>query len=162
MTQHRSKCPEEIVPCHHCCNTMIKREELPSHNQKCVSSHLDLAVEKIHELRHDLDLAVNEIHKAQRPCTANKIPVIKKQNYSQSNISPGFYLSLSGYKMALKVTGSNCYLALLPGEYDDILEWPFQGKVTVELLNQLDDEYHKKITFDFNNYTPDECKYLQK
>ena len=24
------------------------------------------------------------------------------------------------------------------GEYDDILEWPFQGEVTVELLNQLE------------------------
>ena len=125
---------------------MIKREELLLHNQECMSSHLDLAVKEIHELR------------AQRPFTANKIPVIKIQNVSQNNISPGFYSSPYGYKMALKVTGSNFYLALLPGEYDDTLEWPFQGKVTVELLNQKEDKDHRKIAFSFNKYTPDKYK----
>ena len=34
----------------------------------------------------------------------------------------------------------------MPGEYDDTLEWPFQGEVTVELLNQLEDTGH------YNNY----------
>ena len=185
IAKHRNKCPKEIVPCPHssigCSSPMIKREELPSHDKECMSSHLDLAVKKIHELKRDqervsshhdrtirelrcdLDLAVKEIHelRAQRPFTANKIPVIKIQNVSQCNISPGFYLSPCGYKMALKVTrsiGINCCLALLPGEYDDTLEWPFQGEVTVELLNQLEDKDHIEMIIPFNEDTPDKYK----
>ena len=185
IAKHRNKCPKEIVPCPHssigCSSPMIKREELPSHDKECMSSHLDLAVKKIHELKrdqerasshHDLTIrelrcdlhrAVKEIHelRAQRPFTANKIPVIKMQNVSQCNISPGFYLSPCGYKMALKVTrsiGINCCLALLPGEYDDTLEWPFQGEVTVELLNQLEDKDHIKMIIPFNEDTPDQYK----
>ena len=30
------------------------------------------------------------------------------------------------------------HVFLMAGEYDDTLEWPFQGVVTLELLNQLD------------------------
>ena len=98
--------------------------------------------------------------RAQRPCTANKILM---RIVSENNISPGFYSSPCGYKMALKITtrGSvsfNFYLALLPGEYDDTLEWPFQGEVTVELLNQLEDKYHIKGIITFNEDTPDEYK----
>ena len=52
----------------------------------------------------------------------------------------------------------DCYLALLPGEYDDILEWPFQGEVTVELLNQKEDKGHDSTKIIFNEDTPDEYK----
>ena len=187
---HRNECPKEIVPCHHSsigCKTTFKREELLSHDQECMSSHLNLAVKEIHELKRDkervsshLDLAVKEIHelRAQRPFTVNKIPVIKIQNYFQHVrdgwVSPGFYVSTGSYKMALKISGYesrqggfffcssehniSCKLALLPGEYDDILEWPFQGEVTVELLNQREDNDHKKITIFFNKDTPNEYK----
>ena len=156
MTQHRNECPDEIVSCHHSsigCSTMIKREELPLHHQERVSSHLDLAVKKIHELT----------------AQANKIPVIKMQNYSRNKeqwISPGFYVSTGSYKMALKVSRIgffhvhylSCGLALLPGEYDDALEWPFKGEVTVELLNQKEDKDHRKTTFNYNKDTPDQHK----
>ena len=153
MVQHRNECPKEIVPCHHSsigCNIMIKREELLSHDKERVSFHLDLAVEKIHELT------------AHRPFTVSKIPVIKMQNYSQNKeewISPGFYVSTGSYKMALKISTykwsfieyTSCYLALLPGDYDDTPEWPFQGEVTVELLNQLEDRDHITIVHHIND-----------
>ena len=198
MTQHRSECPKEIVPCHHSsigCNTMIKREELPSHDKERVSSHLDLAIKEIHELKRDkervsshLDHAVKEIHELRRDkehmsfdlnlvkqeiCKLKtqtfKIPVIKMQNYSRNKegwVSPGFYVSTGSYRMALKVTIHKwwkseylyCYLALLPGEYDDTLEWPFQGEVTVELLNQKEDKNHVNKIIYFNKDTPEQYK----
>ena len=191
MTQHRSKCPKEIIPCHHSsigCNSVIQREELPSHDQECMSSHLDLAIKEIHELRrdkehmsYDLNLVKQEIHELKRDkehanqeiCKLRtqtfKIPVIKMQNYSRNKrgwISPGFYVSTDSYKMALKVSTYkwwnleylSCSLALLPGEYDDMLEWPFQGEVTVELLNQKEDKDHKNKTINFNKDTPEQYK----
>ena len=43
----------------------------------------------------------------------------------------------------------SCYICLMTGEYDDTLEWPFQGKVTMEILNH-EDENHKQYTLPFN------------
>ena len=66
--------------------------------------------------------------------------------------SPGFYISPVGYKMCIKVdcngygiskgTHVSVYAYLMRGENDDHLPWPFTGTVTVELLNQLEDDSH--------------------
>ena len=85
------------------------------------------------------------------------------QNFSQNNMNPGFYLSPCGYKMALIVLKSSiggffCKLALLPGEYDDTLEWPFQGEVSVVLLNQKENKDHIKGIIHFHENTPGKYK----
>ena len=90
----------------------------------------------------------------------------KRKSNSEQWCSPGFYTSPGGYKMSLYVyanafgedTHISCFICLMSGEYDDILEWPFQGKVTVELLNQLEDKNHYKYTIGFNESTPQQCK----
>jgi TNF receptor-associated factor 4 len=46
----------------------------------------------------------------------------------------------------------------MSGEYDDILEWPFHGEVTIELLNQLEDENHHKDVVLFDKSTPHQSK----
>ena len=73
--------------------------------------------------------------------------------------SPEFYTSPGGYKMCIcmdangngegKGTRASVYACLMKGENDDHLPWPFTGKVTVELLNQLEDRNHlsKSVTF---------------
>ena len=177
MTHHRNACQKERVCCQHSsigCKTTIKREGLPSHAKEHRSSHLDLAIKEAHKLKRDqehmsfdLNLAKQEI--CQLKTQTFKIPVIKMQNYSRNKerwISPGFYVSTSSYKMALKVTTYkwwileylSCYLALLPGEYDDTLEWPFQGEVIVELLNQKEDKNHMNKIIYFNKDTPEQYK----
>ncbi len=39
-------------------------------------------------------------------------------------------------------THVSVYAYIIKGKYDDELNWPFVGKVTVKLLNQLEDENH--------------------
>ena len=78
--------------------------------------------------------------------------------------STAFYTSVGGYKMSLRVdangdrdgkgTHVSYYVSLMSGEYDDTLEWPFKGEVTVELLNQLEDKNHKKNPIQFDESTP--------
>ena len=46
----------------------------------------------------------------------------------------------------------------MSGEYDDILEWPFQGEVTVELLNHLKDKNHKEVVMRFEEGTSLKCR----
>ncbi len=78
--------------------------------------------------------------------------------------SPSFYTSLYGYHMDIKVyvngegsaMGSHVsvYVYLIKGKYDDRLNWPFEGDVTIELLNQLEDKNHhsKVVHFTTKNY----------
>lgn len=66
--------------------------------------------------------------------------------------SPPFYSHKCGYKMQLQVfpngdgegtsTHVSVKVALLPGEFDDILCWPFRGVITIHLLNQRKDQHH--------------------
>ena len=61
-------------------------------------------------------------------------------------ISQPFYTHAKGYKMCLRVTangqssgkGTHITVAvyLMKGEFDDQLEWPFRGDITIQLLSQ--------------------------
>ncbi len=49
------------------------------------------------------------------------------------------------------------FACIVEGKYDDDLNWPFVGTVTVELLNQLKDKGHYSKVIDFisqDNLTP--------
>ena len=80
--------------------------------------------------------------------------------------SPPFYSHIGGYKMCLGVyangrqdgrgTHVSMYVNLMRGEYDDQLQWPFRGDITIELLNQRHDEGHLKRTVPFDDRAGDE------
>ncbi len=60
-------------------------------------------------------------------------------------ISPSFYSHAKGYKMRLQIfpngskSGMNTHLSLfveiMRGEFDDMLEWPFTGRVTIDMYS---------------------------
>ena len=76
--------------------------------------------------------------------------------------SSPFYTHNRGYKFRLQVypnghhTGSGSYLTvaaqLMRGEYDNELEWPFEGDIRVELMNWRADENHHSDRFPFNRH----------
>ena len=51
-------------------------------------------------------------------------------------------------------THVSIYACLIKGENDDHLPWPFTGIITIELLNQLEDDNHYSKTVTF---VPDEA-----
>jgi TNF receptor-associated factor 4 len=57
-----------------------------------------------------------------------------------------------------KDTHVSCYAFLMMGQHDNLLEWPFQGTVKVELLNQLEDKDHCVKMIPFNETTKDKSK----
>jgi len=77
--------------------------------------------------------------------------------------SPPFYTHPQGYKMCLRVDANGCgdgkgthisvFAFLMQGEFDDILKWPFQGRVVIQLCNQLQDKFHCGHTIDFSETT---------
>ena len=160
LSVHEGDCPKGIITCEYSsvgCVKRMKREEQEEHNASSVKEHLQFAVSKINSLQHN-----------QTQLLPNS-KVFKLSNYSvkkannQDWCSPSFYTSLGGYKMSLIIfangysayqgTHISCYTRLLPGEYDDALEWPFRGEVIVELLNQAEDKNHKKHTIKYNKLT---------
>ena len=84
--------------------------------------------------------------------------------------SDGFYTHPRGYKMCLTVYANgvgkgkhshvSVFATLMKGEYDDDLEWPFKGHVTVELLDPdyLGIEPVEEV-FKFNARTPPRAKF---
>ena len=74
-------------------------------------------------------------------------------------ISSPFYTHTHGYRMCIKVAPSgsgdgkgthlSVYCHLMQGPFDDNLLWPFQGALTIQLLNQLENTNHHTHTIDF-------------
>lgn len=72
-----------------------------------------------------------------------------KTNKNSILYSPGFYSSYYGYKTCLRIhlngTGSalgkylSLFIHFMPGEYDDVLRWPFYGRISLSILDQNSD-----------------------
>ena len=97
----------------------------------------------------------------QRAFTVFSLSNFQEQKRNEEEFySPPFYTSNKGYKICMRVlangadggegTHVSVYACLMKGDNDDSLTWPFTGTVTVELLNQLEDENHHKeaVTFE--------------
>ena len=80
--------------------------------------------------------------------------------------SPPFYTHMCGYKLCLSVCASgygdgedthvSVYTHLMRGEFDSHLKWPFRGEITIQLLNQLEDEEHHTMINGYDHTTPDD------
>ena len=73
-------------------------------------------------------------------------------------LSRPYYTHINGYKMCFEVdfynnseTSLRIDSYIMPGPYDDNLQWPFNGKVIVQLLNQLNDHHHYDYVFDYKD-----------
>ena len=92
-------------------------------------------------------------------CTVPPLQIIMRsfsEHKSSDDIwySKPFYTHLRGYKMRLGVYANSwgdadvsIYIHLMRGDFDNELVWPFEGTVTIYLLNQFKDEGHRKIEF---------------
>ena len=66
--------------------------------------------------------------------------------------SPGFYSSMYGYRLCIRLnlngvdsaTGKHLslFVHFMKGEFDDLLPWPFRGRITLSILDQ--NEHHEK------------------
>ena len=160
LSVHEGNCPKGIITCEYSsvgCVKRMKREEQEEHNDQSLKQHLQFAVCRINTLQQNPNFKVFKLGGYSSKKVNNK-----------SWSSPSFYSSPGGYKLFLGVrvngTGSgrgthvSCFTYLSPGDYDDMLEWPFQGEVTIELLNQLEDKNHEKYTIRYNELTSEDSK----
>ena len=148
-----------ITPCRyerlHCkyfhigCTTELLRKDCESH-QSNDQLHLHLALETITKMQSGI---VNS-------STAQNGFTFKMKDFNNHKIkdmiyhSPPFYSKPGGYKLCLRVDANgwqqghkksvSVYVYFMRGENDDNLVWPFTGTVCIELLNQLQDDQHRR------------------
>ena len=106
------------------------------------------------ELREEHKAALHKLHHH-----IHIAPVqITMSNFKQhkracdSWYSDPFYTHPRGYKMCLNVeanghgngkgTHVSVFVYLMRGDFDNYLKWPFQGEITINLLNQQEDKEH--------------------
>ena len=169
LAKHLETCTKAKVACQHSwlgCKEVVSRENQTLHEQQQLRQHLEMAEAWIKQLENP--------NRDEYLCSkVERVPITFKIEAIQSKLdakevwqSEGFYSDIRGYKMCLRVhlNGTGCgadthisyFLHLMPGLYDDDLPWPFQGKVVVQVLNQMEDGKHSRHEKQFLSHIPTE------
>ncbi len=160
------KCGHTVISCKYTsigCEMKLKRKDMRAHEQDD-KAHLNKALDgmiKLEDTVIELDEKVTRLQndndklKNKNVLGSIKFKVAefqKKKDNNKQFFSPSFYTSPNGYHMNIKVVanglrdgeGSHVSVgaSIIEGKYDEELNWPFVGKVTFELLNQLEDKNH--------------------
>lgn len=95
-----------------------------------------------------------------QPASFTITNIAERRDMGNEYYSPPFYASQ--YKMCLGVyvggygtqkgNHVSVFACLLKGEHDDVLEWPFRGDITVEVLNWRGDQGHFKNVLSLDEY----------
>ncbi len=167
IKNHLSKeCEHTVISCKYMsigCDVKLKRKDMRAHEQDD-KAHLNKALdgmiklgEKMTQLQNDNDTLTealkNKVDKKAMIFKVTEFP--KKKDNNESFESSPFYTSPNGYHMDIRVytngyeEGEGSHVSVvafvIEGKFDDDLNWPFVGKVTFELLNQLEDKNHHSM-----------------
>ena len=184
MRHHLATCEEELVACEYLqigCDSVIKGKNLKKHFQDEKEGHLEKAMSNISMMNMVLSrVCLGE--SAEPPfrhwlcskpsCYPLPPLIIKMDNFDNMKkqntewYSDPFFSHFRGYKMCLNVyangngdgkgTHVSVFTCLMKGENDDNLKWPFRGKSTFTLLNQLQPNNHCSQNAHFvNEMSPD-------
>ena len=121
------------------CNSRVKRCKLSEHMDENIQQHLQSLAKYTHQLH---------THTSSYLSQAREI-VFQDFKHHRKDIvewySPPFYSHIGGYKMCLGIDANGfCHspsthlgvaVYMMRGEFDDNLQWPFKGLITVELVN---------------------------
>ena len=180
--KHYPICPLSPIDCpnQHCPVVTLRQHQLKQHLNECshqlvdcpntgCSAQLPRREMKLHTLQQH-NLVLEETNQAVPQYLYNHAPMEfiisdfseKKEANEVWYSSPFYTHNSTGYKFHLKVypngdgTGSGSHIsvatALMKGEYDDVLKWPFEGDIRVELLNWGADKNHFSEIIYFNRY----------
>ena len=146
IKRHLENCAYEEIPCKYAklgCGTKVKREDAPRHEADAINHH-ELALQTTLRLKD----IVEKLNITCSPVTFALSGYVRRTQ-DRVVITPSFYTSRRGYNMAVEIHTKNgeieAFVQMKPGSHDSKLRWPFMGKVTIELLNQLEDQNHVKL-----------------
>ena len=127
--------------------------------QKIQTAQADTKQEITKERKYDMAALHSHVGLVPFNVTMTGFEQKKCSNYQW--YSPPFYTHPRGYKMCFNVYANgyggskgshvSVFVNMMKGEYDDSLKWPFLGDITIQLLNQIeDDDRHHVRAFCIN------------
>ena len=157
LQAHIDECPLQVISCPFTsagCTVKLPRKKMEKHEDTAVRQHLRLVMMKLHL---NQETSTPPAATISPPFLYNQAPMEfiisdyhEKKEANEEWYSSPFYTHKRGYKFRLLVypngvgTGRGSHLSvsgqLTRGEYDNELEWPFEGDIRVELLNWRADE----------------------
>ena len=167
MEAHLDTCDYSEIPCKYQklgCGMKI-RKDMPAH-EKNDQLHINMALDKVADIEMKITAIEEDIAAMKKKSDTNilrrgeitfKLSAYqeKKDNNIITHFST-FYSSRNGYHMQMEVVANgdkdgkdthvSVYIQMLEGKYDAELNWPFVGKITIELLNQQFDYNHHEET----------------
>ena len=162
LSKHRQECLFEEVPCKYAiigCKEEVIRKDVGEHEGDS-QQHLQLAIDTVRQQQITIrDQETIIALSREMPMKYKFTNYDHHKTVNDTIYSPAFYTSPGGYKMCIGVyangnvegkgTHVSVFAYLMKGENDDHLPWPFTGKVTIKLLNQLENTNHHSrcITF---------------
>ena len=157
ITEHvRTQCPYTVISCKYKgigCMSRLKRGDMAAH-EKDDHLHLHMALDTVNTLQDTVNTLQEKCLVATLKSSESMtfaVPGYQEKRVAAAVFtSPSFYTHPSGYHMAVTIRWNQfatmeVSVQMLEGAYDTALKWPFRGKVTVELLNQLGDQNHKVL-----------------
>ena len=165
--EHASKCLHTVIPCKYKgigCDTELKREDMAAHEQDD-KLHLHMALETVTSLQDTVtslqDGSMTLDNKGSKIYILSDFDKEKDAGSDITFSNMSFYSHPKGYHMTLRVyangygnsegTHVTVSAPILKGKYDGMLQWPFSGKITFTLLNQLEDKSHLARTLTTHN-----------
>ena len=164
------ECEHTVIACKYDkigCEVRKKRKSIRSHERED-RNHLHMAIDTTLKLEKENSVLKNELRSAialleERQLTLKDGEItLKLTDYQKRKREKAlfsflpFYSHSRGYHMTLSVyvngrgggegTHMSVFMPILEGRYDDELKWPFTGRVTFTLLNQLEDKNHHNKT----------------
>ena len=131
--------------------------------QRYFKHEIEVLKREMGELKYRASLEMLQQHRNVFPIELTLTNFAEMKRNSKEWYSPSFYTRQRGYKICLNVfvngwgdgkgTHVSVYAYLMRGEFDDRLKWPFQGQITIAMLNQLEDNNHTTFTIRFANTT---------
>ena len=111
---------------------------------------------------------LNRLHATVTPLSSDLVLTdFKKHKLEGSHwLSHPIYTHPQGYKICLAVVANGAefgkethvsvFIYLMRGEFDDFLQWPFQGTIYIRLVDQLSGVYHKEDSLSFDDKVDEE------
>ena len=165
---------QEARQCHHA--EMLRHQAEMREIQQNYMAELETMKESILELKLTLMETEEEVEQKYASLKINTVPLATPPvNFAVDNFehlkstgqrwsSNPFYSHPGGYKMVIHVypngyghaagTHLSLYVCLLRGEFDDQLQWPFNGEITVEIYNRSQSRWSKQTVIKLND---DKC-----
>ena len=151
IPHHLIKCGYSEIPCKYQnlgCDVKMMRKDMPVHEEDD-KLHLRMALDEVTTMKQQRE---EDALRNGASLTFELTGFAKKKDDNYEFKSSTFYSSPKGYRMRIHVyanghasgkgTHVSAYAHILKGKYDDIIQWPLVGKVTCEILNQLEDKNH--------------------